>query len=573
MISNEHIPAIDIAGEQSITHRLATDLGEVGLSGLCLASPDEFRTAADAVLRSGNIAQLHNLPGSFTAILQRQDECVISTDLAGQFPVRWQERPGRLRIDLAGQASGEAVDTIYLAASLLACPELAKGRTAFQGIYQLEGGQVAHVEDGRLVATDTVLAPDNTLGLADAADRLRESLTQAITRRIATGKTLTSDFSGGRDSTTLALLAATYLPTPMDAFVYYRSGLAVGDLYFAQQIAQDSANIRLHARRQFADTLPFANMLAFTQADIGPDPWTTWSAQTEDSLATLQFYGSEIHLAGDGGDELLTPSSKYIVDLAQRGDFEQLERVALARGRLLKQDPLQIYEKALFDAQRTPADDLQALAYRLRHAEDLRDYTQPSRYTWLSATEQHIRFLTGSMRRRLAELAQEKVAEGFEIPESGLANYTSLTDIRSAGFNQQYLRRRAQRYGIEPHVPYLDGSVIRACLEAPAFARAVPGRFKYILEPAFAGVLPRSLLQRNSVSSYDGEVYRGLRAALPQLVDLVNDNCHLAAYGIIEPGPVLDELDRLDMGDQGMLGGIQKIVAAEIWLRAHHGEL
>jgi asparagine synthase (glutamine-hydrolysing) len=576
MSFKESIPApaqaVTFVGERQVTHRTANSLGEVSLVGQCLATPAEFEVAAEQALNTADMTPLQDLPGSHTAIMDRQAGCIVATDLAGQFRFCWQQDDKGVRLSLDGRHLGSTPSAGYLAASIICASEVTSGQTALDGVWRLEAGQTGRFTSRGVEAiTDSTVFPDPTVTLADAAHSLREALTEAVVRRVELGKVMTSDFSGGFDSTTLALLAADALPTGIDAFVNYRAGLAVGDLHFAQRIADSHRNVRLHARLQDTATLPFASMATWSVAGTGPDPWTVSGASTNNYLAMLQGYGSQIHMSGDGGDGILSPPSSYMVDLARQGDYQQLRQVAQARGRLTNRDPAQIYDKALYDATRSVADDMLDLSGCLLDPEGLRDNTQPPRYTWMGIPEQHIYFLSAAARRLLSEQAERRAVEIAASADGNVANYMSLAEMRGGGEGQHYLQLHAQRYGLEVHSPYLDKRVIEACLQAPAYARALPGKFKYILQKAFSDVLPDALLSRTSKSAYDGEMYRGLRTSLNEITSLVTDNCRLADLGVIEPRRVLQELYTLDMGKQGMMAAIERVIAAEMWLRQLDG--
>jgi asparagine synthase (glutamine-hydrolysing) len=286
----------------------------------------------------------------------------------------------------------------------------------------------------------------------------------------------------------------------------------------------------------------------------------------------LRDFGSQLHLSGEGGDAILSPPVNFLVDLARMGDWQRLREFAQARARLTTVDPEVIRQKAVYDAARQPADDYHKLAKQLLNPTDLRSNTQPSNYSWFSLYEQGIPLLTATMRRQLAEHA-EQLADTQPRPHSDMATAESLEELRATSESLFYLRRRAAAFGIELHAPFLDHRVIRSTLQTPAHMRTQPGAFKYILPQAFGEHLPAALRSRTSKSNFSGESYRGLRASWDDVLRLFTQDCHLAGLGIIEPRHVIDELYRLDTGQAGLLGPVRQIIQAEQWVRLREGAI
>jgi asparagine synthase (glutamine-hydrolysing) len=560
--------SIDIGG-YDVTHQLTGELGKVTLVGQCLATHHEFEAAANRALAQGSIAPLDDLAGAYTTIMSRGQEQVVAVDLAGQFRLPLRETDKSNRAVSNKDSFDDLVDKAYLASYILDFPELTTGRTALRRVRRLEGGQIARFVAERLVSLeDTGIQPDLAVGLSDAAYDLRRELVDAVRRRVELDKVVTSEFSGGYDSSTLGLLAADLLPQGIDAFINYQSGQSVGDLPFAQAIARTHPAIRLHARPEGRDVLPYTDMLEQSGLDVSPHIWMVSNVKFANYLSELQSYGSQIHLSGEGGDSIFSPPSNFLAGLVRQNDLKRLRWFAQASGRLRDIDPRRVYDKALYDEHRTRIDDLRDIVDRLRNPDN---GTMPFRYTWYALADSHMSFLTASIRQHLSERAEQLAAERFEQPNEDLANATSLAELRVSGESQYYPQRQARDFGIAVHAPYLDSRVIKAALQAPAHVRAHPESFKYILQEAFRGMLPDILLTRNSKSIFNGEDYRGLRASWDNVTSLLTKDCRLADLGIIEPTQVIQELYSLNTGRQGRLYGVRLIIAAEVWLRLLEG--
>lgn len=568
------IPNIERAFEHTVTREIVNNLGAVSLVGQCLATEGELQTAVEIALRRGDLDQVCNLPGSYSTIMRRLvGECIIAADPTHQCPVFWKADPEGIRLATDGRALGGEPNPAFLAASIICCSQVAPSQTALQDVYRVEAGRTAYFRQGHLVATQgPTMIPDSTITLDEAAHNLRHALTEAIERRVGFGKIVTSDFSGGFDSTTLALLAAEITEGGLDAFIQYQPGVMAGDLSFASRVAEESPSVRLHKQRQDNSMLPFSKLLSTPSGDE-PSVSATGIASIRALLLLAREHGSQLHLLGEGGDAILSPSLKYLADLVRIGRLDLVRERAQMRGRVGYADPDQFYQEALRDARRTLADDLVELARLLQNPVNLRSFKDPSRFTWLNIPEGCITFLTAPMRRLLSEQAEQQAATGSSIPAAeALSTYTALAGARNCGTGLRHLRAIAQPLGIELHAPYLDKRVIDACLQAPAHVRAVPGKFKYILQAAFKDILPATLLSRTSKSQYNAEMYKGLRTNWSGVVGLIEKDCRLAELGVIEPEAVLHELHRLDMAHTGLFAGIEGIISAEVWLRSLEGE-
>ena len=175
-------------------------------------------------------------------------------------------------------------------------------------------------------------------------------------------------------------------------------------------------------------------------------------------------------------------------------------------------------------------------------------------------------WLTGPVRRQLAEVAADPATARALPPGASPADLAALTDVRRSGDTQRQLRELAASLGLEVHAPFLDRAVIKAALSVPAQVRASPWAYKPLLGAALDGLLPAEVLGRRTKGDYAAEQYAGARAALPALRAQLRDS-RLAALGVIEPGAVSAVLDRMAAGLAVPLGPLNTLLATESWLR------
>lgn len=547
----------------ALTHHTAGELGRVMLLGHCLATQAEFESAANLALQNNDPAPLGNLAGNYSIVMDYGKEQVLATDPAGRFRFYYTSGPEGVQITDSGRKLGDTPDEAYLGSYILSFTELTPGRTGLQDVRRMEGNQTARITGGQVTSlAETNPPPESYVSAEDAFDNLRQAILEAVKRRTAAGYMVTSDLSGGYDSTTLAYLAADLLPGGIDALTTYTPCLPVGDLYYARRVAETNPNIRLHVRREEPHTLPFSDMLRPSAIHESPYPQITNGVWIEDYMAWIRSLGGTLHMTGGGGDDIFA-SSSHLTRLAQSGDLEGLREVAQAKGRLTSTDPQQIYDKAIHDAAQTPADDLRSLARLLRQPENLRHFSQPSRYVRYLLPEEHIPLLAPPMRRHLSELAED-LADSQTRDK--IVSLPRMAYLQPSGDSQYCLQQYSQAFGVNFHAPYLDRQVIEASRQTSRI-RSIPGIFKYPLQRALGDLLPDVLLSRNSKGAYGGMYYRGLRTNWNSVIDLFTKNCRLAEREIIDPKQVIEALHVLDSGQQGTLSGMRQVISAEVWLR------
>ncbi len=559
--SNLHSAGISIP-----LHEVKHELGHTIIAGQCLSSQEEIATAGDMALRYNDTERMQTLLGSFSVLMEQAGQTVVATDISNQYPVFWRGINGSPRLSLAASTLGSEPNPTYLAA-MIGCEvePLMRGLTAYQGVHSIEGGQVVRFMAAREpVVSDSISAPDYTLSLGDAAATLREELLEAIRARVELGLVTTSDCSGGLDSTTIALLAASMYKKTMQAVILDSPFAMTADVTYARQSVAGNPRIHLNEIKIDETALPFYGLDNVDLHDQ-PDPATSINARIRAKLRLLEDLGSQLHLTGDGGDAILDSPPNYLTDLARLGLRGELRSNAIAWGRLRYLAPRDLEQEAWRNASRTMSHDLYRLIRKLHNPE-----LQTSRLTWFEWPSQGLGVLTKHARQLLAERTEE-VADTIRIPEGmGMADYVSLSGLRLGGRIHSHLRGIAATKGIATHAPYMDTRVVRACLQLPAYLRADRrGQFKKILGEAFAGQLPDVLLARSSKGSYASEAYKGLRRNKKVVENLLLRNSRLEAMGLIDTKAVRAIIRRQAGGVKTELQILDRLVAAEIWLRGN----
>jgi asparagine synthase (glutamine-hydrolysing) len=199
-------PWLRIASSAALNCRLV-------VAGDCYATDTELNSGLSAVARADWRA-LTNWPGSYWVACDDGRETIVLTDVAGSRPVYYTQHEGgtawATQAAPLADLTGTGPDYQALAAWMTcpAVPEAYPGGTTFAGVRRLPGGCALRLY-GNGEARVTRYEPENeNQSFEGAANSLRAALVTAVSARGSRTRKLSSDFSGGLDSTTLALLAA-----------------------------------------------------------------------------------------------------------------------------------------------------------------------------------------------------------------------------------------------------------------------------------------------------------------------------------------------------------------------------
>ncbi|MFG2576355.1 albusnodin/ikarugamycin family macrolactam cyclase [Streptomyces sp. NPDC048481] len=550
--------------------------------GQCLADAATMRRDLERSAADGHWERLTRWPGAYLLIVMHdQGRLTAYTDPAGQFPLYYAQRGNRTVLStrattaalLAGTA--DTADPTTLAAHIVCptVPELTEGHTTLAGVRHLGGGQALRIDPSGSLHRGTYACLDSGhggKGFAETAERLRSALTDSVSLRTTGSTRLTADFSGGLDSTSLAVLAARASHQPLDAFVYHHPEAPAGDLEHALAHAATTPGIRLHVTRGNRTSLPYGAMDAEGPTDQ-PDPAAVIGARLRLRLDHIADGGRAIHLTGEGGDALLTAPPSWLADLPAADGLRRLVRDGRALARMRKISPAHTVLRALRLARTSKPQAFDNLALQLE---------QPARHeaNWLDAVAwwpppgPEAAWLTTRMRRRLAELARDCARSAHPDPALATtpASRAVLQEVRNSAAVQRQLVDRARPLGIWPHAPFLDGDVVRACLSLPLVHRTDPFTVKPLLAAALAGLVPGAVLRRRTKGEYSAENYRGARLSAEDIRARLAAS-PLADLGVIEPSRVIASLDRAVAGLPAPFPALNRLLGEDMWLASRAG--
>ncbi|GLY49560.1 asparagine synthase [Lentzea sp. NBRC 102530] len=455
------------------------------------------------------------------------------------------------------------MDLAHLAAQIVCplVPELLVSRTAFQGVQQLEPGAALRWGAGgmsRTTATSLTAVADTTL--ADCAEQLRECLRIAVSARTSIDSKMSSDFSGGLDSTSLAFLAALD-NDKVPVVTYAQDGAPVDDdLRHAQLCGRLDPRLKPHVVMGEGEHLPYQSWSS--SADL-PHPSYLAMGPTRLRVAAAASLGAQVHLVGEGGDLVLGAPLAYFVDLARRRDFVTLWQRCSAWGRLRQRSPLALFRKSVALATTSRRQGLTGFARRLERA-----YPESFVPSW---EEHNIASWGAPLCDWLAPKAREAlagqlIAAADDDDRMDACDRATLVQLDFAGATQRAVRETGAERGVEVHAPFLDSEVVRVCLSLPAWLRCDPASPKPLLRKALAGVVPQAVFSRRTKGDYTATSYQGLRRNLNALRKTLDEPIS-AEIGLIDPVRVRRALERAARGLATAWAPLNQVLAVELWLR------
>ena len=544
-------PEWDTSSLQAQTYEHA--LGRITLVGHCLATEDEVEQACEVALQQGE-ERLTHLPGSYITIVDKSDHVSVYADLAGQFPIYFTQDGAAIAyntsLDQLARDRGCMPDKVGLAADILSTHSLASQHTRYAGISRVPAAHRLHLRAGGIdLEAYDALAPVEGASKQGAEQQLRGALIQAVSRRIENGSRISGDFSGGLDSTSLAFLAASLLP---EGKVYdgdhchFKNDVA-GDLRYAEHYAKLDPKIRL-------------NLIELPEYRYNFTPGATSLFQPDPQLERVRQEGGGVHFNGTGADALFAASPMRIYDMWNTRTMRTMPNLAreiITSARQGNADPLDIVKKLLQNPNSTYDDARASFAEALERGE-------ATKSNWMNVSVQALEILTPHIRAQLIRAA----GDAMHHANIQIADRAAIDELWSSGRSASVIRESAPHL-VDVHFPYLDHTVIRASLQLSAQQRHDPRQFKPLLIGALQGLVPDTLLQRQSKGSYSAQFYAEARKNGTVMRQELGSHSLLARMGIIDIKAVHAAITRTELGlPRAPFVTIGQAIEMERWLRA-----
>lgn len=393
--------------------------------------------------------------------------------------------------------------------------------------------------------------------LAQGAADVREALASALRGRAPAEGRLSTDLSGGMDSTSLCFLAARSVPDLLTV----RWGEAEAgndDAVFAQHAVTvlDHAEHMVISQAELPAVFDDPHALADAEE---PCTFARTASRTRHTARLLARHGSRRHLAGHGGDELFTPLPGYLHRLAWQHPFIALRHL---RGHAaLRRWPL-LPALARLARPATVARWWQA------QADQLTDPPPPLRRPVLGWGPWPLRAPAWVTPKAidLARQALRDTAEHARPLAGDPGQHQYLLVLRSSTSCYRLLARLYAQARVELDMPYLDDRVAEAVLSVRIHEHAGPQRYKPLLSEAMSGIVPDTVLGRATKGEFSEDVRTGLRQNLDGILEFLADSA-LADHGLIDPGELRARLQQ-PQRDLSNVFALESLIGCETWLRA-----
>lgn len=561
-------PCLTIAGRWRLWHgRPAPGLGvhrvsvpgcDLVVLGYCPAAEADLHRVANDVA-AGEVDALDRVGGSRVVLAARHEEVLICGDLAGQRPVYYPRTPG------TGLVAGSHARLVAANAGVPGAADVWWPRTPWRAVNVLRPGWTMRIaRDGTTTQTCRVPLPLPGRSTKDAAAVLSESLRRAVASRVKAASRPTADFSGGLDSSTLAVLASADVDE-LPALTAATEG--VDDAEVAIQAARQIPALRHRVITEPPTLLPYADL---DRTPLTDEPWlgTVTGARERWWLGLVRSEGSDLHLSGDGGDGVLIATPAYLADLVSPRHGPMLWRHTVGWARLRHQAPHALIRAALALHSTSYAQACRDAARQLRSNAPVR-HGWTRLISWFNVTGA-ADWATPEGRAVVADMLHEHAEANAEasVPgRMGVGDSAALLALHAFARQQRLDAEVAEQWSVNHHAPYLDDEVVRACWSVPAWQRTTPEQAKPLLRLAMGGTVPACVLDRRTKGNYTTPAYHGLRANVDTLRDLVN-SLRLAEVGLVDRNKVMAELNRGINGHSIRLAAFDVLIGTEIWLRA-----
>lgn len=363
-------------------------------------------------------------------------------------------------------------------------------KTIYNNIFKLEPGHCLTCgRDGiRKRQYWDVSFQEHSFGnLKEVSDRLFNLLAESVKMRMISDVPLGAFLSGGIDSSGVVALMAGQQDHPVTTCSIGFDSEQYDEIEFARVIAD-----RFHTDHYEFTVKQNAEAILVDLARYFDEPFADSSSVPTYYVSKLARQQVKVALSGDGGDENFAGYEKYHLD-----DIENRIRAVIPR--FIREPVLpflaHLFSKGHHSILQRGATLLDALSFGS-------DYG-----FYLTNTEFNTRlwntFINDDTRAKLGDYDPFVVTE-YHYHRADTDNHLSkilYTDLKTylAGDILVKVDRMSMAHSLEVRAPFLDHKVIEFAASIPASLKYFDGEKKYILQQAFAKVLPENIMRRKKM--------------------------------------------------------------------------
>ncbi|MCK9897615.1 asparagine synthase-related protein [Frankia sp. AgB32] len=551
-----------------------TGRGGLALIGCAAVSASGLRRLLVSARDVHDLDVGHEVAGDYHVVAEIDGVARVQGSATGTRRIFTTRLAGRVvaadRADVLAELTGAGLDRTALALALLdpSAPYPLDDIVPWTSIDALAPDHYLVVDrDGRDRQVRWWRQPAPILSRAQGAPILRAAMAEAVGARVAAGRTVSADLSGGLDSTSVCCLAARG-PAEIVAVTGLAHDPGHDDRVWAARAAAAMPGITWEILPAADLPLVFDGIATADEPLDRPFGGIVDRAKLRASLLRVALYDPRLHLTGFGGDEIAVAAPNYLADLLAR---RPLTAVRHLRGHRA-QDGWPWAASARMLRRRDYQDCLGDMARALAAARrgDLRGGRGAPYVTALDWTMPPVvpGWLTGAALDLVAEAFAQAAARAVPLAPTR-SGHADMFAIRAGAATFRLFDQIADAVGPPLAAPLLDERVVRAALAVRPAERASPEEYKPLLKEAMRPVVPAAALRRCTKADASAEEYRGLRANQDVLVKLCDDS-PLADLGLIEPA-VLREACRQGAAPDHRAEALQPTIATDVWLRTLGG--
>ena len=550
------------------SEQLARLRGKIDEQALALCREDDAELAL-AICRADGVDGLCSLEGEFALACfdGKSNRLMAIRDPLGGYPIFWAGQGETISlstsirplIDLPTSVEPDSEYVIdYFVIPDAGVAELPGDRTAYRAIKRLPPGWMLDVDvsTGRVESRpywdwqEKIEAPP-VKTIDEAGQLVRDRLAAAVHERLSRRAATASTFSGGFDSTSLALLAEKDLASRGEqlhalSLIFNRSHVLAQERDYIESALMGRGAI-VHHYIEADGILDYDDRERLPLTDE-PFAMSCRFKFNEALVLAAAQAGADTILAGEGGDQLFDlPMLFLITDLLRKRDVRGALALARRYGRTQSEGPWRI----LWDAAR--------LLLPVRARDGLRPFLAGGRAPFENQSERTLPpWFTKEFARRNRLQAR---AMAFQP----LQSESHLFNARDIAFSvgEWYRWYIGSPHGINITHPFWDARVISLVLGLPKIIQAVPEQSKPVLAAAMRDVLPEKIARRSRKSHF-GELLAGYARHQQALERLIVES--QVDPEMIDKAVLLDCLRKAALGIYGQGVGVARLRIALSYL-------
>jgi len=506
---------------------------------------------------------VHELNGMFAFALWdgRRQRLLLARDRLGIKPLYYRHRDGRLlfgseiKAIIRHPGVGAALDHDALA-ELLLLKYVRAPRTFFSGIAALPPGHLL-ISDERGVELrrwwDLSFRPDQPPpSEAEAAERLRALLTEAVRSQLVSDVPFGAFLSGGVDSSTVVALMSRELGSAVRTFAVGFSGAGedMSELPYARLVAEryetDHHEIMLRA----GDLVELAGKVVWHL----DQPIADNACLANYMVAMLASEHVKMVLTGEGGDELFAGYARYAGERLAPA-FERVPRPLRSLGAALSTRGLIAPRPSI-------------ALYALCQPGERRRFAS---WFQLMTPEARADLVMGELGQAVSRTAPESLfAEALERSDAADPINRMLYVDTKLWLADDLLARgdkMSMAASLEARVPLLDHRLVEFAATLPADLKVRHLARKYLLKQVARGLLPEPVLSR-SKKGFPIPMGRWLRGAAREFCrDLLAPET-IRRRGLFSPAAIERILHEHETGSAQHGAVLWALLSVELWHQA-----